>query len=173
MGGSGVIGVGGGVGRMVRKHMWCATGFSGVDWFPIGILDGRAGGAVDISSFGGGTGVCTGDGGCAGAEGCWVITLGATGGFSLGAGWVLCSGIEYGRIIRRGLDRKMSRIQVRGSKCSVCSVAGTSLMVHDSKWSAWTMPSSGVTVGLVRYEWQNLMVSLIRTALVVVSTTLL
>ena len=72
-----------------------------------------------------------------------MITLGFAGGFSLGVYWVWCS----------GGGRKMSWMRVRDSKCLVCSVAGTSLMAHDRKWRAWTMRSSGVTFGCVRYEW--------------------
>ena len=64
---------------------------------------------------------------------------------------MLCSSVEYGG--GRGLGRKMLRMRVRSSKRLVCSVAGTYLMAHDREWRAWTMQSSGVTVGLVRYEW--------------------
>ena len=81
---------------MFRERVQCATGCSGVDWLPMDILGGRAGGAVGVSTLGGGAGVCTGDGGGDGVEGRWAITLGAAGGFYLGAGWVLCSGVEYG-----------------------------------------------------------------------------
>ena len=133
------------MGRMACKRMQCATGCSGVDWFPIDILGGRAGGAASLSPLVVMAGVFTGDGGGSGAGGRWAITLGASGGFFLGAGWVLCSGLEYGGGI--GLGRKMSRMRVRDSKHLVCSVAGTYLMAHDRKWRAWTMQSSGVTVG--------------------------
>ena len=143
--GSGVCGVGGGVERMVRERVLCATGCSGVDWFPMDILVGRAGGAASASTLGGGSGLCTEDSGGAGAGGRWAITLGAAGGFSLGSGWVLCSGVEYGGGV--GLGRKMLQMQVRASKRLVCSVAATSLMVHDRKWRAWNMRSSGATVG--------------------------
>ena len=44
----------------------------------------------------------------------------------------------------------MSRVWVRASKRSVCSVAGAYLMAHDRKWRAWTIRSSGVIVGCVR-----------------------
>ena len=44
----------------------------------------------------------------------------------------------------------MSRMQVRASKRSLCSVDGTSLMANDRKWRAWTMRSFGVIVGCVR-----------------------
>ena len=143
MGGFGVCGAGGGVGRIVRERVWWATGCSGVDWFPMAILCGRAGGAASVSTLGGRTGVCTGDGGGTGAVGRWASTLGDSGGLSIGAGWVWCSvGV-----------RKMSRMRVSSSKRLVCSVAGTSLMAHDRKWRAWTMRFSGVTVGCVRYEW--------------------
>ena len=144
-----------------------------MDWFLIDILGGRAGGVVGVSTLGGWAGVCTGDGGGAVVGGRWEITLVAAGDFYLGSGWVFCCSVEYVGVGCDYLGRKMSRMRVRASKHWLCSVAGTSLMAHDRKWSAWTMPSSGVVVGLVRYEWQNLMVSLIRTALVVVSTTLL
>ena len=81
------------MGRMVRERMQCATRCSGVDWFPMDILGGRSGGAASVSTLGGGAGVCTGDGGGAGAGGRWAITLGAAGGFALGTGWVLCSDV--------------------------------------------------------------------------------
>ena len=77
--------------------------------------------------------------------GCWLITLGASGGCSLAAGWVLCRGEEYGGGM--GLDRKMLRMRVRDPKRLVCSVASTSLMAHDRRWRAWNMWYSGVTVG--------------------------
>ena len=151
MGGSRICGVAGGVGRMVCERVWCATGCSGVYWFPMDILGGRVGGAASVSTFGGREGVCTGDGGGAGAVGLWAITLGAAGVLSLGSGWVLCSSVEYGGGV--GLGRKMLRMRVRASKSLVCSVAGTSLMAHEKKWKEWTMRSSGVTVGCVRHEW--------------------
>ena len=69
MGRYGVCGVGGGVGRMVRESMWCATGCSGLDWFPMNIIGGRACGAVGVSTLGGWAGVCNGDGGGAGVGG--------------------------------------------------------------------------------------------------------
>ena len=141
MGGSGVCGAGGGMGRMVRERVRWATGFSGLDCFPMAILCGRAGGTASVSTLGGRAGVCTGEDGINWAVGCWASTLGAAREFSLGSGWVWCS----------GGGRKMSRIQVRASKRSVCSVAGTSLMAHDRKCRAWTMRSSGVTVDCVRY----------------------
>ena len=145
MGRSGVCGVGGGVGRMVRERMRCAAGCYGLDWFPMDILGGRADGAASVSTLGGGAGVCTVDGGGSGAGVCWAITLGSAWGFTLEAGWVLSSSVEYGRGL--GLGRKMSRMRVRASKHSVCSAAVASLMVHERKWRAYTMRSSGVTVG--------------------------
>ena len=39
---------------MVRERVCCATGWSGVDWFSMDILVGRAGGAASVSIFGGG-----------------------------------------------------------------------------------------------------------------------
>ena len=90
IGGSGVCGAGGGVGRMVRERVRWSTGLSGVDWFPIVILGGMAGGTASVSTLGGRTGVCTRDSGGTGAVGCWEITLGASGGFSLGAHWHRC-----------------------------------------------------------------------------------
>ena len=78
---------------MVRERVQCATGCSGVDWFPMDILDGREGGAASVSTLGGGEGVCTGDGGGAGTGGRWAITLEAAGVFVLGTGWVLCSDV--------------------------------------------------------------------------------
>ena len=117
MGGYNVCGVGSGVRRMVRERVGCANGCYGVDWFPMDTLGGRAGSAVGVSILGGGEGVFTGDSESAGAGGLWEITLGDAGGFSLGAGWVLCSGVEYG--ICEGLSRKISRMQVRNSKRSV------------------------------------------------------
>ena len=119
--GSGFFVIGGGVGRMVCERMWCDTGCSGVDWFPMDILGGRAGGAASVSPLGGMAGLFTRDGGGAGAGGLWAITLEAAGGFFLGKGWVLCSGVEYGGGI--GLGRKMSRMRVRSSKRMVCSMA--------------------------------------------------
>ena len=147
MGVSYVFGVGSGVGRMVHKIVWCATGCSGVDWSLLDILGGRTGGVVGISTLGGWSGVCNGDGGGAVAGGRWAITPVASGGFSLGAGWVFCSGVKYGIIGCGVLGRKISWMQVRASKHSVCRVARTSLMAHDRKCSAWTMWYSGVTVG--------------------------
>ena len=55
--------------------------------------------------------------------------------------------MEYGGIVCGGIGRKMSQMWVRASKSLVCSVAGTSLMVHNRKCSALTMWSSGVTAG--------------------------
>ena len=97
---------------------------------------GIAGGAASIFTLGGRAGVFTGagDGGGTGGLGLWERTLGGTRGFSLGSGWVCCG-------------RNMSWMQVGASKRSLCIVAGTSLMEHDRKWRAWTMRSSGVTVG--------------------------
>ena len=145
MGGSGGCGVGSGMGRMVCKRVWCATRCSGVDWLYMDILGGRVGGAVCVATLGGGSGVCTGDDGGDGAGGRWAITLGDSGGLSHGAGWVLWSGVEYDG--HGGLGKKMSRMRVRCSRRLVYSVAGTSLIAHDRKWSTWTMWSSGVAVG--------------------------
>ena len=50
------------------EHVRCATGFSVVDWFPMDILGGMEGGAASVSTLGGGSGECTGDGGGAGRE---------------------------------------------------------------------------------------------------------
>ena len=133
------------MGRMVRERVWCATGCSGVDWFPMDILGGRAGGAVVVYTLGGWSVVYTGDCGGARAGSCWAITLGDAGGFTLGADWVFCSGVEYGG--GGVLGSKMSRMRVRAYKRSVFSMADTYLMVNDRKWSAWTMQSSDVTVG--------------------------
>ena len=47
-----IFGVFSGVGRMVHKRMRCATGCSGVDWFPIAILGGKECGAVSVSTLG-------------------------------------------------------------------------------------------------------------------------
>ena len=44
----------------------------------------------------------------------------------------------------------MSWMHMRASNCSVCTVAGRSLMAHDRKWRALTMRSSGMIVGCVR-----------------------
>ena len=129
----------------MRERVQCATGCSGVDLFPMAILGGRAGGAASVSNLGGRAGVCTGYSGGAGAVGFWAITLESDGGFYHGAGWVLCSGMEYGGGV--GLGRKMSRMWVRASKRLVCSMAGTSLMAHNMKWRACTMWSSGVNGG--------------------------
>ena len=143
MGGSVVCGAGKGMDRMVHSRVCWATGCSRVDLFPMAILCGMAGGVASVSTLGIRAGVCTGDGGGTGAVGLWEITLGASEGFYLGAGWVWCS----------GGGRKVSRIQGRSHKSSVCSVDGTSLMAHDRKCRAWTMRSSGATIGCVRYEW--------------------
>ena len=78
---------------MVCERVWYATGCSRVDWFPMDILGGRVGGAVGASTLGGGAEVCTGDGGGAVAGGLWTITLGASGGFTLGSGWVFCCAV--------------------------------------------------------------------------------
>ena len=59
MGGSGVCGTNGGIRRMVCECVWWATGWSGVDWFPMDILGGIAGGAASVSTLGGGSGVYT------------------------------------------------------------------------------------------------------------------
>ena len=86
MGGSSVCGAGGGVGRMVRERVGWDTGWSWVDWVPINILGGRAGGAASVSTLGGRVGVFNGYGGGTGGIGRWVSNLGAVGDFSLGAG---------------------------------------------------------------------------------------
>ena len=65
---------------MVREHVRCATGCSGVDWFLMDIIGGRAGGAVGVSTLGGWEEVCTADGGFTVEGGIWAITLGAAGG---------------------------------------------------------------------------------------------
>ena len=116
---------------MVSECVRCATGFYGVNWFPTTILVGGAGGAASVSTLGVRSGVCTGGSEGDGAVDLWVITLGAVGVFSLGAGWVLCSGVEYGG--DEGLGRKMLRMRVRDSKRLVCIMAGTYLMAHDRK----------------------------------------
>ena len=38
---------------VVCERVQCATGCSGVDWFPMVILGERAGGAVGVSTLGG------------------------------------------------------------------------------------------------------------------------
>ena len=76
------------------------------------ILGGRMGGAVGVSTLGGWAEVCTG-GSVVG--GIWAITLGAAGGFTLGAGWGFCSTVEDGGIGGGGLVRKMSQMRVRYS----------------------------------------------------------
>ena len=90
--GSGVCGVDGGVGKIVCERMRCDTGCSGVDWFPIDILGGRAGGAASLSPLVVMAGLFTGDGGDPGWVGHGASTLGAAGGFSFEAGWVWCGG---------------------------------------------------------------------------------
>ena len=60
---------GGGVGRMVCEFVWWATGWSGMDLFPMAILGGIAGGAASVSNLGGRVGVCTGAGDGGGAGG--------------------------------------------------------------------------------------------------------
>ena len=117
---SGICGAGGGVGRMVRERVRWATRWYGVDWFPMAILSGMAGGTASVSTLVGRQGICNGDSGDTGGVGCRVSNLGVAGGFSLGADWVWCS----------GGGRKMSRMQVRASNRSVFSVAITSLMEH-------------------------------------------
>ena len=120
MGGSCVCGVGSGVGRMVSERMRCTNGCSGMDWFLIDILGGRAGGVVGVSTLGGWAGVCTGDGGGAVAGGRWEITLVAAGDFYLGSGWVFCCSVEYVGVGCGYLGRKMSRMRVRASKHWLC-----------------------------------------------------
>ena len=71
---------------MVPERVQWDTGWSRLDWFPMDILSGRAGGAASVSTLGGRAGICTGDGGGTGGIGCWASTLGAAGGFSLGEG---------------------------------------------------------------------------------------
>ena len=83
---------------MVCECVRCATGCSGVDWFPMVIIGGTMGGAVGVSIIGGWAIVCTGGGGGTVAGGIWEITLVAAGGFTLGAGWVLCCAMEDGGI---------------------------------------------------------------------------
>ena len=79
---------------MVCERVWWDTGWSGVDWFPMAIIGGIAGGAASVSTLGGRAGVCTGagDGGGIKGVGCGVSTLGSSGGFFLGVGWVWCGG---------------------------------------------------------------------------------
>ena len=139
------------MGSMLRERVWCATGCYGVDCLPMDILGGRVGGRASVSTLGGRSRVFTGVGGGNGVVGFWAIALVDARGLSLESGWVLCSGVEYG--VGVGLGRKILWMRVRASKRSVCSVAGTSFMVHNRKWRAWTMRSPGVTVGFVRYEW--------------------
>ena len=62
MGGSGVCGYGGGVGRMVRERVRWATGWTGVYWLPMAILGGIVGGAASVSTLGGRAVACTGAG---------------------------------------------------------------------------------------------------------------
>ena len=93
---------------MVCECVRCATGCSGVDWFPMVIIGGRMGGAVGVSTLGGWAVLCTGGGGSAVAGFIWAITLGSAGGFTLGAGWVLYCAVEDGGIGSGGIVRKMS-----------------------------------------------------------------
>ena len=53
------------------------------------------------------------------------------GGYSLGAVWVFCGGVEYGVISCWGIGRKMSWMRVRYSKRSVCRLAVASMMAHN------------------------------------------
>ena len=94
MSSSGVCGAGGGVGRMVCESVRWAIGWFGMDWLPMAILDGIAGGAASVSTLGCRSGVCTGAGGVGGTGGLGrgASTLGGTGGFSLGVDWVWCGG---------------------------------------------------------------------------------
>ena len=62
MGSSGIYGAGGDVGRMVCKRVQWDNGWSGVDWFPMAILGGIAGGAASVPNLGGRAGVCVGAG---------------------------------------------------------------------------------------------------------------
>ena len=105
MGRSGVCGAGGGVERMVRERVRWDTGWSGVDWFPMAILGGMAGGNASVSTLGGRAGICTGNSGGTGGLDRGASTLGDAGGFSLGVGWVW-----FG-----GGGRRMSRMRVRAS----------------------------------------------------------
>ena len=79
---------------MVCEFVWWATGWSGMDLFPMAILGGIAGGSASVSVLGGWAGVCTGAGYCGGTGevGRGASTLGDTGGFSLGVGWFWCGG---------------------------------------------------------------------------------
>ena len=81
MGGSGVCGAGGIMGRMVCERVWWSVGWSGMNWFPMAILGGIAGGAASVSTLGDRAGVCTGAGdiGGTGGVGRGTSTLGGTG----------------------------------------------------------------------------------------------
>ena len=69
MGGSGVCGGVGGVGRIVCERVRWDTGWSGVGWFPMDILGGIASGVASVSTLVGRPGVCTGAGGSGGTGG--------------------------------------------------------------------------------------------------------
>ena len=73
------------------------------------------GGDVGVSTIGSWAVVCTGGGGGAVAGVIWAITLGSSGEFTLGAGWVFCCALEDGGIGSGGLVRKMLQIRVRYS----------------------------------------------------------
>ena len=92
MGGSCVCQAGGGVGMMVCKCVWWSTVWFGVDWVPMDIIGGIAGGAASVCTLGGRADVCTraGDSGGTGRVGCGASLLGSAGEFSLRAGWVWC-----------------------------------------------------------------------------------
>ena len=83
---SGGYWVGRDAGRIVCERMWYATGYSGVDCFPVVILGESTCGAVGVYTLGGWAEVCTGNSGGAVAGGLWAVTLGASGGFTLGSG---------------------------------------------------------------------------------------
>ena len=57
------------------------------------------------------------------------------------------------------------------NSCLWCTVVATSLTAKDRKLRAWTILSSRVTSGWVRYSWSTLVLSEIMIDFVVASTT--
>ena len=83
------------------------------------ILGEGTGGDIVVYTLGVWDKVFTGGGGGAVEGGLWAITLGASGGFTLVAGWVFCCAVEDGGIGGKGLGRKMLQMRVRDYSCLV------------------------------------------------------
>ena len=154
----------------------------------LGVGGGAVGGAGSVSGVGAtcGGGVGTGIGaagvstlggdatlGCGATLGSGATLGGGTtlgGGATLGGGGVDASGAGSGELFLQLLNRSQSLAMAY--RCSWWAIAGASLTAHDMTLSASAILSSGVTSGWVRYSWWTLVVSEMRVALVVASTTL-